>query len=380
MSTPRVLVIGGGIGGLTAAIALNRAGIPTAVYERAPELREVGAGITIWTNALKVLRKLGVGPAVEAKSTPLRQSELRAWRGQVLSEMDLSDLNARFGAPTVGIHRADLQAALADHLGREHIILGAACVGYTQDANGVTVRFADGREVRGEFLIGADGLNSAVRTQLLGPQKPRYAGYTAWRGVGHIDRPEVPVGMTMIALGRGSQVGYLPIGGGRTYWFATANMSAGGSDGPVGAKAALLARFRDWYAPIPAVIEATPDAAIIRNDICDRPPVTNWTDGRVSLLGDAAHPTTPNLGQGACMAIESAWVLAECLKADRVNGLKAYQQKRFARTAEITNRSWSLGKMFAVESGLGCWFRDRMFKMFRGEGTKLASRLAGTEV
>lgn len=380
MTNTRVIVIGGGIGGLTAAIALNRAGIPAAVYERAPELREVGAGITIWTNALKVLRKLGVGPAVEANGTPLRQSELRTWRGVVLSEMNLSELETTYGVPTVGIHRADLQAALADHLGRQHIIPGAACIGFTQDADGVTARFANGREAKGEFLIGADGLNSAVRTQLLGPQKPRYAGYTAWRGVGHIDRPEVPVGMTMMALGRGSQFGYLPIGGGRTYWFATANVPPGGGDGPAGAKATLLARFQDWYAPIPAVLDATHESAIIRNDICDRPPVTNWTDGRVTLLGDAAHPTTPNLGQGACMAIESAWVLAECLKAGGVNGLKAYQEKRFARTAEITNRSWSLGKMFAVESGLGCWIRDRVFKLFRGEGAKLANRLAGAEV
>lgn len=380
MPTSRVLVVGGGIGGLTAAIALNRVGIPATVFERAPELREVGAGITIWTNALKVLRKLGVGPAVEARSTVLRQAELRSWRGKVLSSGDMSELETKFGAPTVGIHRADLQAALADHLGREHITLGAACVGYTQDADGVTARFADGRQVRGEFLVGADGLNSAVRTQLLGPQKPRYSGSTAWRGVGLIDRPEVPVGMTLLAMGRGSQCGYLPIGGGRTYWFATMNAPPGGTDGPAGAKAALLERFRDWYPPVPAVIEATPPEAILRNDLVDRPPVTNWTDGRVTLLGDSAHPTTPNLGQGACMAIESAWVLAECLKADGVNGLRGYQEKRFARTAEVTNRSWGLGKMLAYQNPLACWFRDRLFAVMSKEGQKLTHRLAGAEV
>lgn len=380
MTSQRAIVIGGGIGGLTAAIALNRAGIPAAVYERAPELREVGAGITLWTNATKVLRKLGVGAAVEARATPLRQSELRTWRGKLLNEMDLSELESKFGAPTVGIHRADLQAALAEQLGREQIVLGAACVGFTQDASGVTARFADGREVRGDYLIGADGLNSAVRTQLLGPQKPRYAGYTAWRGVGVIDRPEVPVGKSLLVLGRGSQCGFLPIGGGRTYWFATANVQAGWTDGKGGAKAALLKRFADWYTPIPAVIDATPDEAILRNDIFDRNPVTRWTDGRVTLLGDAAHPTTPNLGQGACMAIESAFVLAECLKAHGVNGLSAYERKRFARTAEITNRSWGLGKMFALEDPLMCWLRDRMFALFRGSGVKLTHKLAGAEV
>ncbi|MCU0706460.1 MAG: FAD-dependent monooxygenase [Fimbriiglobus sp.] len=380
MTPPRVLIIGGGIGGLTAAIALHRAGIPAAVYERTPKLRDVGAGIILWTNAMKVFRKLGVGLAVEAKSTVLRLAELRDWRGKLLSTGDLTGLGARFGAPTAGIHRADLQAVLADHLGREHITLGTACVGYSQDANGVTARFADGREVRGEILVGADGLNSAVRSQLLGPQRPRYSGSTAWRGVGIIDRPEVPVGVSLLTMGRGSEFGYLPIGGGRTYWFATAVVPAGGSDGPAGAKPVLLDRFRDWYAPVRAVIDATPPDAILRNDLADRPPVTNWTDGRVTLLGDAAHPTTPHLGQGACMAIESAWVLAECLTAGGVEGLQTYQAKRLARTAEVTNRSRMLGKMLAYRNPLACWLRDRLFALMRKEADKLTDRLAGAEV
>lgn len=379
---PRAVVVGAGIGGLTAAIALKQTGWDVEVYERAAELREVGAGITLWTNAVRVLRQLGVGEAIEGMAAPIRLSEARSWRGRLLMRTDFSYLNEKLGAPTIGIHRADLQARLADHLGRDLIHFGTTCVAYMTDEKGANALFAEGDDVRGQILVGADGIKSLVRNQLLGPEPLRYAGYTAWRGVGLIDRPEVPLGVTVLAMGRGSQVGMLPIGGGRTYWFATANVPAGGEDAAGGHKAELLRRFGDWYPAIPAVIDATPESAILRNDIVDRPPVRRWTDGRVVLLGDAAHPTTPNMGQGACMAIESALVLAKCLRAAETPeaGLSAYEQARFDRTAMITNQSWKLGKVFAYENPLACWFRDRLFGLAGGLAVKQTEKVIGVEV
>jgi len=379
---PRAVIVGGGIGGLAAGIALKQTGWDVTVCERSPELREVGAGITLWTNAVKVLRKLGVGEAVEAVAAPIQKSEVRSWRGKLLVRADLGVLSRKLGAPSIGIHRADLQSKLADALGREHIQLGMTCVAYNQDEKGANALFAEGDDIRGQILVGADGIKSLVRNQLLGPAEPRYAGYTAWRGVGLIDRPEVPLGMTALAMGRGSQVGMLPIGGGRTYWFATANVPAGETAGPGGHKADLLARFKDWWPAIPAVVEATPDSAILRNDIIDRPPVRKWTDGRVTLLGDAAHPTTPNLGQGACQAIESAFVLAKCLKEAETaeEGLVAYEQARFDRTAKITNESWKLGKMFAYENRLKCWLRDRVVGLLGGYSMRFTEKIIGVEV
>ena len=379
---PKAVIVGAGIGGLTAAIALKQAGWDVAVYERAPELREVGAGITLWTNAVKVLRKLGVGEAVEAASATIRQSEARTWRGRLLLRTDFGSLYEKLGAPTIGIHRADLQAKLADSLGREHITFGTTCVGYTTDEKGANALFAEGDDVRGQILVGADGIKSLVRNQMLGSEPPRYAGYTAWRGVGIIDRPEVPLGVTLLVMGRGSQAGIVPIGGGRTYWFATANVPAGGEDAVGGHKGGLLKRFGDWYPVLAAVIEATPESAILRNDIVDRPPVRHWTEGRVTLLGDAAHPTTPNMGQGACMAIESALVLAKCLRAAEKPeaGLNAYEQARFDRTAMITNQSWKLGQVFAYENPLKCWLRDRFFGLIGGLAVKQTEKLIGVEV
>ncbi len=379
---PRAVVIGAGIGGLTAAIALKQTGWDVTVCERAPELREVGAGITLWTNAVKVLRKLGVAESIEAISAPIGQSEVRSWRGKVLVQNDFGKLGKRLGAPAIGVHRADLQAKLADFFGREHIRLGMTCLQYEQEEKAVSALFAEGDELRGHILVGADGIKSLVRNQLLGPEPPRYSGYTAWRGVGLIDRPEVPLGSTVLAMGRGSQVGMLPIGGGRTYWFAGTNTPAGGSDEPAGHKAALLARFQDWWPAFPAVVDATPEAAIIRNDIFDRPPVQKWTDGRVTLLGDAAHPTTPTLGQGACQAIESAFVLAKCLKTSEnaTDGLTAYEQTRFRRTAQITNESWKLGNVIMAEGSLKNWFRDRMFGLFGRMSIRMTERIISVEV
>jgi 2-polyprenyl-6-methoxyphenol hydroxylase-like FAD-dependent oxidoreductase len=378
----RVLIIGGGIGGLAAAIALRQAGFEVSVFERAPELREVGAGLTLWTNAVKALRQLGVGPAVEALAAPLASSEIYTWNGKPIGTWDLAALSAQLGAPTVGIHRADLQSALAAHLPSGVVHLGMTCEGYVQDTGGVTARFAGGREERGDLLIGADGLQSAIRCQLLNDGPPRYAGYTAWRGVGHIDHPTVPIGKTLLCVGRGSQVGLLPIGRGRVYWFATANVPAGGADPPGGRKTSLLERFGDWYAPVPAFIGATDESAIIRNDIVDRPPVRTWGDGRVTLLGDAAHPTTPNLGQGACQAIEDAVVLGKVLRewGDPVAALREYEDRRRDRTAMITRRSWQLGKMLAWESRFGNWLRDTLFRRTRGLMVKQTAKLIGVEV
>lgn len=379
---PRAVVVGAGIGGLAAAIALKQTGWDVAVYERASELREVGAGITIWTNAVHVLCRLGVGESIESVAAVLRESQVRSWRGRLLRRTDCGYLNEKLGAPTIGIHRADLQSRLADHLGREHIHTGMQCVSFTSDEKSASALFAEGDEIRGQILVGADGLRSLVRNQLLGPETLRYSGYTAWRGVGLVDRPEVPPGVTALAMGRGSQAGMLPIGGGRTYWFATANVPPGGAPGPAGHKAELMQRFADWWPALPAVIDATPEADILRNDIFDRPPVRKWTEGRVTLLGDAAHPTTPNMGQGACMAIESAFVLARSLRAAETaeQGLLDYERARFERTAMITNQSWKFGKVFAYENPVKCWLRDRMLGLFGGLAVRRTEKVIGAAV
>lgn len=380
-----VLVVGGGIGGLAAAVALRRVGIPASVYERAPEVREVGAGLSLWANAVKALRRLGLEDEVLDRGSPIQVALTRTDRGETLSEAPIADLSRRAGAPSVCAHRADLQQLLASALEPGQVHLNATCTGFGQDGGGVTVRFADGSTARGALLVGADGIRSAVRDALLGPSEPRYAGYFAYRGIARGEFPELPPGRIEFAVGRGAQIGLLRCGPGRVYWFATVNAPAGTpAPDPDALKTEAAKRFAGWYAPIPAVIAATEATALMRNDIIDRPPTWPWGRDRVTLLGDAVHPTTPNLGQGACQALEDAVVLADCLRRRGVTeaGLREYESARRDRTAMVTRRSWSLGKMFQLENRLAIGARNWVFRRRIGErqGLKLFEELLGHDL
>jgi 2-polyprenyl-6-methoxyphenol hydroxylase-like FAD-dependent oxidoreductase len=358
----RIIIVGGGPGGLTAAIAVRQAGFEPLVYERAGAWREMGSGLTLWPNAMKALARLGLVEALRAVSLPSAGIAMHTWRGELLFDVppreQVEDL---FGMSGVAIHRAELLAVLLDALGGEHLRLGAHCTGFRQDRESVTALFADGTTACGHALIGADGIKSAIRTQLMGRTKLRYAGYTVWRGVTEF-RLEESVGLT--ALGRGAQFGIFPMTDNRVYWFASVNAPEGAQDWPTGRKRELLERFDGWHKPISAIIEATNEASILRNDIYDQEPLRRWSEGRVTLLGDAAHPATPNLGQGACQAIEDSVVVARCLRESQevAEALKMYESRRLPRTSAITKQSRRMGQMGRWKNPLLCWLRDRLIK------------------
>jgi 2-polyprenyl-6-methoxyphenol hydroxylase-like FAD-dependent oxidoreductase len=309
----RVLIAGGGIGGLVAAIALQREGIAVRVFERVQELVEVGAGLTLWANALRAIHKIGLTDMLETVGKPLTRSCILSWQGEILAETPVAALTKRFGTPLVAVYRADLQAALLSALGEGVVQTGATCTGCQQDNMEVRAHLADGQEVAGDFLLGADGLHSTIRAQLFGATLPRYAGYTAWRGVAQITPRQWGEQRATETWGKGRRFGLVPLSQGRMSWFATLNTPEGMGDKERGRKQELLELFRTCHDPVPAVIKATDETAILRNDIYDRPALHHWSRGRVTLLGDAAHPMTPNMGQGACQAIEDAVALAMCL-------------------------------------------------------------------
>ncbi len=254
----RAIVIGGGIGGVTAALALQQAGLDVTVFEQAEELGEVGSGLPLWTNALRALARLGLTDVLETIGASVNAGSITTWQGDVLADLRTEELLKQLGTINTVVHRAELLAMLLKALGEDKVQLGARCVGFSQDAARVCVRFADGREAQGDLLIGADGLHSVVRTQLFGPSKPRYAGYTCWRGVAHITRS----GLETWAWGKGYQLGITPMNHGRAYWFAQKYASEGAKDKPMGRKRELLELFHDWHDPIPAVIEATNETDI----------------------------------------------------------------------------------------------------------------------
>lgn len=358
----RVGMIGGGIGGLAAAAALQRAGMRVTVFERNSELREVGAGLTLWANAVQVLQELGLASAIAAMSAPLTHFECWSWRGKRLGSMPLDSIEKAMGAPNIGIHRADLLRLLAGTLAPGTVQLDAHCLGFTQEEGGVTCHFASGQHHQTDVLVGADGLHSAIRAQLLGQRPPRYSGYTTWRGVALFEDAQVSPGISSETWGRGRRFGMLPIGNGRVFWYATHNSPAGGQDQPGERKLLLHQLFHSWRTPIERLIEATDEAAILRNDILDRRPVRHWGSGRVTLLGDAAHPPTPNLGQGACQALEDALILARYLGSARecTGALRAYEACRMKRSAAIIKQSYLFGRVGQWEHPLLCSLRDAL--------------------
>lgn len=355
----KALIIGGGIGGLAAAIALKQIGLTVEIYERVTLLREVGAGLSLWANAVKALHYLGLGQAMRVLALPETAGGIRTATGDLLMSTTNTQLAAKFGELSVMVHRAELHDLLRHALGQE-LYLGMECTAVTEEAQGVRVRFRNGAEALGDLVIGADGLHSQVRAGLHGQQPPRYAGYTAWRGVVSFAHSRLQPGETW---GRGARFGQVPMQGDRVYWFAAYNTPAG-QHSPDGEKAELLRIYGDWHDPIRSLIEATPETAILRNDIHDRPPLTQWGGGRVTLLGDAAHPMTPNLGQGACQALEDAVVLAKQLQAtaDIPTALRAYEAARIPRTTMIVEQSRRVGAVGQWANPLAVAVRNLLVK------------------
>ena len=375
-TTPfKAIVAGGGIGGLGAALALQRAGVSVTVLERASELREVGTGIGVWVNGMVALRKLGLVDEVLARGSAYEVQELRSWRGDLLVATPVGSLARRYGVPPpIVIWRPELIDILGKALEPGVVELGAQVVGFEQDNDGVTVRLADGREVRGDVLIGADGIHSAVRAQLSPTIRPRYAGYQYLRGITEFASPLFPTGRFVFAFGRGDRFGLSHIGPGRLYWWAVIVAPEHASDPSDGRKAEVARRFKSFMAPIPAVIESTPGDQILRNDISDLRPLASWGVGRVTLLGDAAHATTPNLGRGAGEALEDAVTLAGHVASARrahsqavATALRYYERRRIEPTARVQTTAWRLGVAASQRNPLICRARDLLMRKVVGK-------------
>ncbi|MEV2256058.1 FAD-dependent monooxygenase [Streptomyces sp. NPDC050147] len=337
-------IVGGGIGGLAAAIALHRRGWHVEVLERAPRFTEIGAGISLWPNALRALDALGLADTVRALGAVEAAGGVRDLRGRWLSRTDNAELARRFGQPLLVLHRADLLRALTEALPADSLRPGSEVSLVRDDDHGLVVEHPGG-QTRPDLVIGADGLRSAVRGALWpAAAGPRYAGYTAWRMVTE-PLAEVPA-EGAATWGRGERFGYTALPGGRMYCFATASLPAG-TTAATSEYDELLRRFGAWPDPVPSLLAAVPAGGVLRHDLYDLPPLPSFVRGRVALLGDAAHAMTPNLGQGACQALEDAVTLAHCLDGshDVAGALHSYDRLRRPRAQAIARRSARLGTL-----------------------------------
>jgi 2-polyprenyl-6-methoxyphenol hydroxylase-like FAD-dependent oxidoreductase len=360
----RAVVIGAGVGGLTASIALERAGVEVVVHDRSPDTAALqqGGGMVIWHNALRALQQIEVD--LDDIGIPIEDMYWRSPRGTSLGSWPILDLNEQFGVALKGVTRAALHPHLLSWVPYGVLSTGAECIGYAQEGDRVVASFADGRESRGDVLIAADGLTSVVRRQLRGDEPVRYSGYVIDFGLVELDHPALGRGFREYD-GRGTRFISFPVADGRWYWACIYCRPARGGPAPAAPKGELLELCRGWPEPVEALIDATDPAEMFGRDGADRKPVDRWGDGRVTLLGDAAHPMTPNLGQGACQAIEDAVVLGRCVKEapDPVSALREYERRRIERTAYVVKRSWLIGSVGRWRNPLACWLRDRIQKL-----------------
>lgn len=360
-----IAIVGGGIGGLTLAIALQKKGVHAKVYESAPEIRPVGAGIVLAANALKAYKAIGLDEEVIAAGTTMKCFCIKDSKGRELSKTEVSKVFEEYGAVTnLTLHRADLHAVLQRNLQTGTLELDKGCVSFHEEGNKVHLTFNDGTTATADYVVAADGIHSVFRRSLLKDSQLRYSGYTCWRGITSSLPAEFNHDEASETWGSGKRFGIVPLSRRRVYWFATVNAP---QNDPVtrGFSAGDLEKlFADFHFPVRALIAGTKPGDIIKNDIIDIAPIKKYAFGRVVLLGDAAHATTPNLGQGACMAIEDAVVLANCIDANDSPEIAfvKYEQQRLVRTTKIVNTSYQMGKVAQVKNPLLVMLRNTLIR------------------
>ncbi len=294
-------------------------------------------------------------PGYRGCSLPAEETWVRAISGEKLSGVRRSELQLGHDDLVRFFHRSELLDCLQDALPASVLRLGKACTGYTEAHDNVAVRFSDGSVARGTYMIAADGIHSVIRAQLHKQKAPRYAGYTAWRAVIPFSGG-APAGEYW---GQGARFGIFPLTRDRVYWFATHTVPPN-QRAPFGERAQLLEIFGRWHPAISALIELTEEEEILRNDIVDREPIESWGRGLVTLLGDAAHPMTPNLGQGACQALEDARALQQAFEETRYieEALRRYEDMRHKRAHWFVRQSLIAGRMAQANSRWMVAFRN----------------------
>jgi FAD-dependent urate hydroxylase len=375
-----VVIIGAGMGGLTAALALRQAGYGVELYDRAPVLAPAGAGVSLWSNGIKVLNRLGLGAAVRAIGGPMRQMSYRSKSGEVLTSFSLEPLVTAVGQRPYPVARTDLQGMLLEAVGAQHVRLGAHCVAVEQSPGAATAVFADGYRASGDLVVGADGTHSIIRAHVLGQRvERRYAGYVNFNGLVAGSDELAPFDMWVTFVGDHKRASLMPVGGGRFYFFFDVPLAQGLPPVAGNVQAELLHHFQGWAPEVQRLIERLDPARVTRGEIFDIEPLAKFVRGRVALLGDAAHSTAPDLGQGGCQAMEDAWVLGNALLTNDLgveDALSRYESARTERTADIIVRA---RKRSNVTHGLEPdktveWYEE----LAREDGSNIMRSLAGT--
>jgi len=342
MDRLKVIIVGAGMGGLTAGYALTQAGFEVEMYDRVMDLRPAGAGISLWSNGVKVLNRLGLGKEIAAIGGQMNRMEYRTTDGNLLNDIDLLPLIHEVGQRPYPVARTDLQQMLLRQFPSE-VKLGYRCVGVEQDEDHVTAIFENGDRATGDVLIAADGVRSICRTYVLGEEvAPQYRGYVNWNGLVPVSDDLAPKDTWAIYVGEHKRASMMPVAGDRFYFFFDVPMpkeeAAQGGD----IRADLTQFFQGWATPVQNLIQRLDPEKTNRVLIHDMGPLDRMVRGRVALLGDAAHATCPDLGQGGCQALEDAFVITNYLTSTTISvhdALKRYEAERVGRTGAIVEKA-----------------------------------------
>ncbi|MGJ3246214.1 MAG: FAD-dependent urate hydroxylase HpxO [Elainellaceae cyanobacterium] len=338
----KAIVIGAGIGGLTTGIALKQAGYEVEIYDRVRELRPVGAGISLWSNGVKVLNRLGLGAEMAKIGGQMNRMEYRTKTGDRLNTIDLMPLVHDVGQRPYPVARRDLQTMLLNAFPGE-VHLGHRCVGVEEDEKCVTAFFENGHKAQGDLVVAADGIRSILRTYVLGREiEPKYGGYINWNGLVPADEDLAPKDCWVIYVGEHKRASMMPVAGDRFYFFLDVPLPKGTPANPDRYKTELKEYFQGWATPVQLLIERFDSDTVARPEIHDVGPVDCFVKGRVALLGDSAHATCPDMGQGGCQAMEDALVLTQYLMTTNLGveyALKRYSAERTERANAVVRKA-----------------------------------------
>lgn len=339
-----IAIVGAGMGGLTAGIALKKFGHQVTIYEQAAEILPVGAAISLWSNGVKCLNYLGLTDQIQALGGQMESlAYVDGLSQQTMTQFSLSPLYKEVGQRAYPVARADLQQLLMQQFGLEDIKLGMKMTAIESHQDDVTLHFQDGSQIKADLLIGADGTHSLTRKFVLGYQvERRYAGYVNWNGLVDIDEAIAPAMQWTTYIGEGKRVSLMPVARNRFYFFFDVPLAAGLANQREQYKQDLKSHFSGWCEPVQKLIGALDEQKTNRVEIHDIEPFMDFYKGRVVLLGDAAHSTTPDIGQGGCQAMEDAIYLARALQINTFgleDALARYQNKRNDRTKEMVLRA-----------------------------------------
>ncbi len=349
----KIAIIGGGIAGLTFALSLKSEEYECHIFEKKESFGEIGAAISVFPNALSVMDELGLYSNILKTAGELKKILIKTSKGTTLG---YSEPKGEY--PVICIHRADLHRVLLNHtsakLFENH---GLKSIAETHDHK-LRLVFENGKSDLFDAVIGADGIHSEVRKYVINDGLPFFRGYNIWRGV---VKTNFDIGHGSETLGKGQRVGIVPIKEGVYGWWATCNEEFMQDDEPEGTRVKLKRLFGDWHHPIPSLIEET--EVILKNSLSDRIPTKGWSKNNVVLIGDAAHPTTPNLGQGGCTAIEGAYLLSKCIDKYGLTekAYNRYEELHFDRAKQINLESLRLGKIGQLSNPLVIFLRNLLF-------------------